>query len=174
MNEMIGQKARDPATQESVGRMPVVPMVAPGGADPARLAGAGRMPRLEAYDLSMAQLDPAVPLEDHRQALAVVQTWFRKSGLSQDEARMLVERFNAAVDPYTRPTAPGDRLAEEARDYLRARWGDDYTLNMALAETAVARLGGDPLERFLQESGLRFDPFVLRTLVDAAGRNGWS
>lgn len=129
-------------------------------------------PRMDGYDMSMAQLDPAVPLEDHRAALAVVQGWFRQAGLSADEARLLVERFNAAIDPYTRPAEAGERVPQEGDAYLRARWGADYGANMALAETAIARLGGAELDHFLRESGLRFDPFVLRTLAEAAKR--WS
>ena len=126
------------------------------------------------YDLSMAQLDPNVPLEDHRGALAAVQGWFRHAGLSADEARLLVDRFNAAVDPYTRPATSSDRLAKEADDYLRVRWGGDYGRNMELVEVAIARLGGEALDGFLRTSGLRFDPFVLRTMAEAARRNGWS
>ncbi len=125
------------------------------------------------YDLSMAQLDPAVPLEDHRSALNVVQGWFRQAGLAPEEARLLVDRFNAAIDPYSRPAAATDRVSEEGDQYLRARWGADYAGNMALVEAAIAELGGAPLEHLLRESGLRFDPFVLRTLAEAARRNGW-
>lgn len=129
------------------------------------------------YDLSMAQLDPAVGLEVHREALATVHGWFRQAGLTAEEARLLVERFNAAVDPYSRPApwpeGAGDRLAREADDYLRALWGADYPQNLAAAETAIERLGGAQLEEFLRASGLRFDPFVLRTLAAAALRNGW-
>jgi hypothetical protein len=134
------------------------------------------------YDLSMVQLDPNVPLEDHRGALATVQGWFRQAGLSTDEARLLIDRFNAAVDPYSRPAARPDgprpygtdRLAKEADDYLRVRWGRDYGRNMGLVEVAIERLGGEALEEFLRSSGLRFDPFVLRTLAEAAQRSGWS
>jgi hypothetical protein len=126
------------------------------------------------YDLSMVQLDPNVPLDEHRGALATVQGWFRQAGLSADEARLLVDRFNAAVDPYSRPTAATDRMAKEADDYLRARWGGDYARNMGLVAVAIARLGGEALEEFLRTSGLRFDPFVLRTLAEAAQRNSWS
>ncbi len=125
------------------------------------------------YDLSLARLDPGVDLAVHREALATVQGWFREAGLSADEARLLVERFNAAVDPYTRPATAGDRLAREAEDYLRALWKGDYARSMAATEAAIARLGGAPLEDFLRESGLRHDPFVLRTLAAAAARNGW-
>jgi hypothetical protein len=164
-----GRIATDPAVAHAAAPSAMARPAA-GGAE----AGHRPAARREAYDLSGAQLDPAVPLEDHRQALAVVQGWFRSAGLSADEARMLVDRFNAAVDPYTRPTAAGDALAEEARDYLRARWGADFARNMALAEAAIGRLGGAPLVRFLEASGLRFDPFVLRTLVDVAVRSGWS
>lgn len=126
------------------------------------------------YDLSMAQLDPGVGLEVHREALATVHGWFRQAGLTAEEARLLVERFNAAVDPYSRPAAAGDRLAREADDYLRALWGADYPQNLAAAEAAIERLGGARLEEFLRASGLRFDPFVLRTLAAAALRNGWN
>ena len=125
------------------------------------------------YDLSMAQLDPGVPLDDHRNAMAVVQGWFRQAGLAPEEAKLLVDRFNAAIDPYSRPATATDRVSEEGDQYLRARWGKDYPQNMDLVELAIARLGGEPLEHFLRESGLRFDPFVLRTLAEAARRNDW-
>lgn len=122
------------------------------------------------YDLSMARLDPGVALNDHRQAMAVVRGWFRKAGLSPMEAKLLVDRFNAAIDPYSRPAGETDRLSQEALDYLQARWGADYQANMAQVDAAIARLGGDALEHFLRASGLRFDPFVLRTLADVGRR----
>lgn len=124
------------------------------------------------YDLSLAQLDPAVGLEDHRAALAVVQAWFEQAGLTDDEARLLVGRFNAAVDPYAREAPAADRPAADGEAYLRTRWGADFEANMAAVDGAIERLGGAELEHFLKASGLRFDPFVLRTLADAAKR--WS
>lgn len=143
--------------------------------DQAAAAGAAqRQRRQDDHDLSMARLDPDVPLDDHRRALAVVRGWFRKAGLSADEAQLLVDRFNAAIDPYTRPAEAREDLSREAMDYLQARWGQDYRRNIALVETAIARLGGAELDHFLRASGLRFDPFILRTLVDAALRLGWA
>ena len=167
MNGSIEMHALQPE-RGAPGRGPGMP-----GADGSRDAAAWTR-RAPVYDLSMAQLDPQVPLEDHRQALAVVESWFRQAGLTETEAALLVERFNSAVDPYTRPASADDRLAEEARAYLRVRWGADFARNMALVETAIARLGGETLDHFLRESGLRHDPFVLRTLVDVAQRSGWA
>ncbi|MEZ5665873.1 MAG: hypothetical protein R3F55_00225 [Alphaproteobacteria bacterium] len=129
--------------------------------------------REDTYDLSAAYLDPEVPLEDHRQALAVVQSWFRAAGLDAAEAKLLVDRFNEVVDPYAPPLAAQDTLSGAGESYLRARWGGDFDRNMAQADSAIERLGGAELDLFLKESGLRFDPFVLRTLAGAARRHGW-
>lgn len=63
-----------------------------------------------------------------------------------------------------------DRVLGEAETTLRNEWGPNYDGNISLASRAVAKVGGEPLQKLLDETGMGNHPDMIRAFV-RVGRN---
>jgi len=123
----------------------------------------------EGYDVELRRVRLAEneSIEDAAEGLAIVRDWMHSAGMSRIEARTLVERFNELGGDPNR--ADPDR----AEATLRGLWRDEYDANLAAANRAADRVGGEPFRALLRETSLGNDPFVIRTFADLAKRKGW-
>lgn len=148
---MIGKRIED-ASPEELGRY---------------YARHGRPDAPDGYALAAPDEDSATPYVPELEQAA--RAWFHEAGLSQHQAEILFERWNAFASEGSRD-AELTRADERARaeHELRGEWGRTFDRRVAAAGRAVAEFGGAELAHYLDETGLGNDPRLVRAFARIA------
>lgn len=85
-----------------------------------------------------------------------------KAGLNNHQAQEIVGWY----ENWQRDIGiQSDRLLGEAETTLRSEWGPNYEGNISLASRAVAKVGGEPLQKLLDETGMGNHPDMIRAFT---------
>jgi hypothetical protein len=148
---MIGKRIAD-ATPEELGRY---------------YARHGRPAAPEAYQFGAAE-EGGVSREPTALDRSA-RKWFHEAGLSQHQAEILYDRWTEFAEGHARDADIGTQEARAAAEReLRSEWGRTYDRRIAAAARAVAEFGGEPLARYLDETGLGNDPRLVRAFARIA------
>lgn len=113
-------------------------------------------------------------MELDQQALERFEPFARKLGLNQATAQELVDLHAEVVAGVTQ--AQMDAHAEMVTNWAREAkddpefGGEAFTENVRVAQTTVARFGGDALKKLLNETGLGNHPELIRFFLNV-GKN---
>ncbi len=99
--------------------------------------------------------------------------WFHQAGLNNKQAATIYDEF---MEYTSQQFADIQRAAASAKDeaekVLRREWSQAFDKNVNLAKRAVARFGGQELQKFLDETQLGNDPRVIRAFDKVARKVG--
>jgi hypothetical protein len=95
------------------------------------------------------------------------EKWFRDTAYSLKLPKTATEKLYVEYNKVAaeRIEAQEKAIAEQARkndEIIHGEWGADYDTNMKLAEKGIKSAGGDELETYLTERGIRNDPVILK------------
>ena len=108
--------------------------------------------------------DRAVP--DHAWDPKRAANWQAKLfelGVPKDTAHKIVEAaITESLDGMAMMEQAGQMAQKQSADALRKEWGADYDTNLAIAQQAAAKVGGDELKN---HPGLGNDPVMIKALA---------
>ncbi len=85
-----------------------------------------------------------------------------QAGLNPNQARHLVSWY----ENWQRDIGlESDRVLGETEGNLRQEWGPNYDANISLASRAVAKVGGEPLQKLLDDTGMGNHPDMIRAFT---------
>ena len=105
------------------------------------------------------------------------EKWFRKTALSLKLPKVMAEKlygeYNKMVMGELKAKGKTEVDTTTKNDELmHGEWGSEYDTNMKFVEKAIEDLGGEELENFLVEAGIRNHPVILKALKQIGFEHG--
>lgn len=125
----------------------------------------GRPDKVEDYKFEAAKLPPgAEKAYDPK-----IESWFKEkffqAGLSKEQAVFLNNEYNTGfVERFNQMATAKEQARQDSATKLKAEWGNKFDENLIVAERALEHFGGKELRDYLEETGLKNDVRMIRTL----------
>jgi hypothetical protein len=116
-------------------------------------------------------------LPEGLKADADTEAWFRdlafEVGLLPGQAKTIYEKYSERmIGAFTSNQKATKDALDRAEEAMRGEWKGDYDKNIELAKRALKTIGGDDLNKLLDESGLGNNPSMVKAFYTIGKKIG--